>query len=547
MIYLLLLMTMLTGTLIAIIYSIALTSTTRVARVAAVEIPPSASNLSDLPFDENDHLSTHVLAVPAGKCGSLLKPKVDFRDGSHGHKWMTLGGEAFESVFGHLGAYADFSDEKVTDFNKDCLAVCLEKGTLREVVARPLPHRYFVKGKVDQDGDGERVEERNVQQFFLSDSCAKVEYGFVNYHDNPIVMYWINHRGIKVFNQKIGVGERKTTFIDTFISHKFEFYDSQPNEDPLQNELLMSWTIPNHGIIGFKNYEFPKVPVESVERQVHQTLKSEWRRHEVVKRTFSPLAFDKGRLPDDLYASLGAYWYNNRDVPHVVHEEWGRHKGVFVNYWETDVNFIQIPWHLKKRWQRRLREMVEAWTGVELETTDMYGMREYTKGARLLSHVDRESTHAASLIVNIAQQNVSKPWTIEVHDHADRLHEVVMEPGDIVYYESAKALHGRNTPLQSGTYVNLFTHYRPLNDPDWYLRDNPEGTPEPLLDVGECNLVGKPDDYSKGAVQCENSAIGPHLSPSMFTATSADDMFQWWKSVGPADETVEEENDNDEL
>jgi len=531
---------MLTRTLLAIIYSIALSGD-------VVEAISRAGNLSDLPFDENDHLSTHVLAVPAGKCGSLLlEDTVDFEDGSHGHQWMELEGEAFDSVFGHLGAYADFSSDEVTDFNTDCLAVCLEKGTLREVVARPLPHRYFLQGKVDQDGDGMRVTEASVQQFVMSDSCAKVEYGFVNYHDNPIKMYWISHSGQQVYNQEIGVGERKTSFINTFIGHKFEFYDSQPNEDALQNELLFDWIIPNHGIIGFKNYEFPHVPVEGVERQVQQTLKSEWRRHEVVKRTFSPLAFDKGRLPDDLYASLGAYWYNNRDVPHVVHEEWGRHKGVFVNYWETDVNFIQIPWHLKKRWQRRLRELVEAWTGVELETTDMYGMREYTKGARLLSHVDRESTHAASLIVNIAQQNVSQPWTIEVHDHADRLHEVVMEPGDIVYYESAKALHGRNTPLQSGTYVNLFTHYRPLNDPDWYLRDNPEGTPEPLIDVGTCNLVGKPDEYSKGAVQCQNSAIGPHLSPSMFTATSADDMFQWWKSVGPRDETVED-NDNEEL
>jgi hypothetical protein len=51
---------------------------------------------------------------------------------------------------------------------------------------------------------------------------------------------------------------------------------------------------------------------------------------------------------------------------------------------------------------------------VELEQTDMYGMREYTKGARLLTHVDREATHAASLIVNIAQENVTRPWTVEV-------------------------------------------------------------------------------------------------------------------------------------
>ena len=78
------------------------------------------------------------------------------------------------------------------------------------------------------------------------------------------------------------------------------------------------------------------------------------------------------------------------------------------------VSFIQIPWNLKRRWQGRLRELVQAWAGVELEETDMYGMREYTTGARLLTHVDREATHAASLIVNIAQENVSKPWTVEV-------------------------------------------------------------------------------------------------------------------------------------
>lgn len=105
-----------------------------------------------------------------------------------------------------------------------------------------------------------------------------------------------------------------------------------------------------------------------------------------------------------------------------------------------------------------------------------------------------------------------------------------------VYYESAKSLHGRNTPLQSGKYINLFTHYRPLNDPDWYTRDNPEGTPKPIIDVGECKLVGRSDQYSQGAVQCENNAIGPHLSPTMFQAKSASDLFHWWVDVGPKNE-----------
>lgn len=81
-------------------------------------------------------------------------------------------------------------------------------------------------------------------------------------------------------------------------------------------------------------------------------------------------------------------------------------------------------------------------------------------GAVLLQHTDRESTHATSLIVNIAQFGVRHPWKVEIYDHAHRLHEIEMEPGDIVYYESAKCLHGRTEPLQGGYYVNLFAHYR---------------------------------------------------------------------------------------
>ena len=93
--------------------------------------------------------------------------------------------------------------------------------------------------------------------------------------------------------------------------------------------------------------------------------------------------------------------------------------------------------------------LVETWIGgdIPLELSDIYGMRKYTDGASLLAHVDRETTHAVSLIINIAQFGVLKPWTVEIYDHADRLHEIVMEPGDIVYYESARYACVGWTPL----------------------------------------------------------------------------------------------------
>lgn len=188
-----------------------------------------------------------------------------------------------------------------------------------------------------------------------------------------------------------------------------------------------------------------------------------------------------------------------------------------MNWWETPVRFVQIPWALKTVWQDRLRLLVKRWTGETLENTDLYGMRRYKDGARLLTHLDRESTHAASLIVNVAQGDLDRPWTVEVHNHTDRLHEVVMVPGELVYYESAACLHARNTPLKGGSYISLFAQYRLVGDPDWYQKENPPGTRERLLDVGWCRLVGEVDTMSQGAVVCKDPRIGPHLSPNMFT------------------------------
>lgn len=168
---------------------------------------------------------------------------------------------------------------------------------------------------------------------------------------------------------------------------------------------------------------------------------------------------------------------------------------------------------------------MEAWSGVELELTDIYGMRRYEDGARLLTHVDREATHAASLIINVAQGAIRKPWNVEIYDFADRLHEVEMAEGDIVYYESARCLHGRMQPLEGEFYVNLFAHYRPIGDPQWFLKENPPTAPKRLLDLGECTSNGT-------AAHCTR-VTPPFLSPLLDTLRGPDDLYNFWEKVAP--------------
>lgn len=187
----------------------------------------------------------------------------------------------------------------------------------------------------------------------------------------------------------------------------------------------------------------------------------------------------------------------------------------------------------------------------------MYGLRRYEHGARLLSHVDRESTHAVSLIVNIAQGNLTEPWPVEVFDHGNRLHEVIMEPGDIVYYESAKCLHSRNRPLMGDDayYVNLFTHYRPTGDPTWFSKPNDEGVPDPVVDMeGQCRLekVATAETSTKQlgvveAVRCDDQRLGPYISPTLYKVGSAEDLIKWWEMTSPSREDASGSGGRDEL
>ncbi|KAL7446543.1 hypothetical protein ACHAXH_008315 [Discostella pseudostelligera] len=500
----------------AVLFSAALLQPNNVQVVVAELNTMTISSLSNLPYDENGHLATHILAYPAsGPCNALVEAAITEVREMYQHVPVAVDGEAAKILFG--GKLPSPTNNEITNVEQ-CPAVCLERGVDSYLVGYPLPEKYY--------NPTNNVDHNSFQNFIGSPSCGKVEMSFINYSPKDLDLYWVHPDGTKHFNAKFERTETNTQFVTTFIGHRFIA------EDPETNEVHMDYTVEFNGNFGVSNHVNVH-EVMDIRQEVRDAMNYQWNDHLRVKRTFSSLGFAKGRLPEDVFASMRAFYYNNRNPPHRLMEEWDS-KGIFVNHWETDCNFIMIPWSLKRIWQMRLKDVVQQWAGVEIEQTDLYGIRQYEAGARLLTHVDRIKTHAVSLIVNIAQGNLTKPWTVEVYDHADRLHEVVMHPGDIVYYESAKALHGRNSPLVGGFYANLFTHYRPIGDPEWYEKENPEGTPEPLLDVGKCELVGKPDEYSSGAVQCENPAIGPHLSPRMFTAKSGEDLYEWWLSVGPS-------------
>ena len=128
-----------------------------------------------------------------------------------------------------------------------------------------------------------------------------------------------------------------------------------------------------------------------------------------------------------------------------------------------------------------LHPLAEKWSNVKLEHTSTYGIRyllmhdeydknsklwrRYTNGSWLTSHVDRFNTHVISAILNVAQE-VREDWPLYIKDNQGRDHAVVIRPGEMVWYESARLVHGRPQPLNGAYFDNLFIHYKPVGD--WY-------------------------------------------------------------------------------
>ena len=100
--------------------------------------------------------------------------------------------------------------------------------------------------------------------------------------------------------------------------------------------------------------------------------------------------------------------------------------------------------------------------------------RRYTNGSWLASHLDRFSTHVISAILNIGQvcqawqlqsryqssQAVEEDWPLYILDNSGAPHSVLLQPGDMLWYESARAVHGRPRHFKGEYFDNLFIHYR---------------------------------------------------------------------------------------
>ncbi len=171
--------------------------------------------------------------------------------------------------------------------------------------------------------------------------------------------------------------------------------------------------------------------------------------------------FHRCLVPDTLFGALRAFYELNaaNSVDELV-------PGYIAGDRDVPSQLIQLPSALQLLVHNSLRRTMEQWTNTALTPTYVYGIRRYLRGSTLKVHRDRSSSHVLGATLNIAQQ-VDEEWPLVIEDHGFRRHEVALQPGEMLLYESERLPHGRPKPLRGAFYAGVFAHYRPsrLDEP----------------------------------------------------------------------------------
>jgi len=191
-------------------------------------------------------------------------------------------------------------------------------------------------------------------------------------------------------------------------------------------------------------------------------------RNEPRKMTnYTDIGFKKVRLSDEMWTLLREFWdetMNNGGIEKLSEENWPV-ANTYKNHWASASKIEHITYLSEPIWQE-VEKKVKEWIpeATSFSRSSMYGIRVYTSGSILATHVDRDPL-ITSAIINVGQ-DVDEDWPLEVYDHDGRAHNITIQPGDMILYESHSVLHGRPFPLKGKYYANIFVHFKPLFEGD---------------------------------------------------------------------------------
>lgn len=197
---------------------------------------------------------------------------------------------------------------------------------------------------------------------------------------------------------------------------------------------------------------------------------------------FTEKGFVQMRIPEDLYKDILEEREKALGDGKISAEYYDRalmidHNLVFENEDEeicmikqiNRTELINMRKSMIEKIFKTLGPVAEEWAGIKLKTNWIYGIRRYRNNSWLFSHIDHFGTQVISVIMNIGQE-VKEDWPLYMKDNHGVSHKLILSPGDMVWYESARLEHSRQKPLNGQYYDNMYIHYSPRGL--WYTNSD---------------------------------------------------------------------------
>jgi len=186
---------------------------------------------------------------------------------------------------------------------------------------------------------------------------------------------------------------------------------------------------------------------------------------------------------------------------------------------------IELQDAVKEKIFKTLGPIAEEWSGVRLQPTSVYGIRRYLNRSSLIAHLDKPWSHVISAILNIGQE-LEEDWPLFIKDHDGTSHKVLLKPGEMIWYESARLLHGRQWPMKGKLYDNIFLHYKPRVA--WYEGEGKtRGVPPISLDlVKHAQKELKATDWTEAWSQYQDFVTNSPLEAAETMYRIGDDPYK---------------------
>jgi prolyl 4-hydroxylase len=189
------------------------------------------------------------------------------------------------------------------------------------------------------------------------------------------------------------------------------------------------------------------------------------RRQPMSMQNYTEIGFKKIRAPDAVFDLVQDFWKDNHFKGQ--NENW-QYGNVYTNHWDAPSYLVSVddtglrgsgP-RLKNHIWAAASATLEEWTSQELQPCSLYGIRVYSEGAIMLPHVDRLPL-VASAAISVAQDLDDEGWPFEMYDHKGQAHNVTLQPGEMLLFESHSVIHGHPFPLRGRFAAFIFIHFEP--------------------------------------------------------------------------------------